>query len=495
MTELRSSVIASLRWQAAAKLGSQLISWTVTILVMRLLVPADYGLMAMAMVLVGLTGLIAEMGLGSALVQARQVDLHQQRSVLGLSLMVNGGLYLLLAALAPLAVATFNEPRLLLLTLVMGLQLPLAALTVVPESMARRDLRFKALSVIELLVQSGTVLTTLLSALMGLGVWALVAGQLAQTLIKCLLMLTYFSTVRPSFGLRGQRRLVTFGSALTLNRIVWFLYSQADLFIAGRLLGPQLLGIYSAAVNLANMPMQKIMSISNQVSFSALSKLQDDPKALATGVLQSLRLVATIAFGLLWGMAATAPVLVPLLLGDKWSQAILPLQLVAMAMPLRIVGSTLSTATIAAGHVSMDLRNNIVGLLLLAPAFMVGAHFGGINGLALAWLTMFPLFFLVVVMRTSKALALRAGSVLKQLVRPALHGAIMVAAVLAVEWELHQLDKPLLLAAIIAAGAVAFVTSLALLDRATLRDMLQFVRSPANRPIAMPAAVHTARDC
>ena len=70
MTALRSKVISSLRWQAAAKLGSQIISWSVTIYVMRLLSPADYGLMAMAMVLVGFTGLIAEMGMGSALVQS-----------------------------------------------------------------------------------------------------------------------------------------------------------------------------------------------------------------------------------------------------------------------------------------------------------------------------------------------------------------------------------------------------------------------------------------
>ena len=494
MTALRSKVISSLRWQAAAKLGSQIISWSVTIYVMRLLSPADYGLMAMAMVLVGFTGLIAEMGMGSALVQSQQVDLGQQRSVFGLSLLVNGTLYLLLAASAPLAVAVFNEPRLLALTLVMGLQLPLAALTVVPESMARRELRFKALGIIELLTQSGTVLTTLIAAVMGMGVWALVAGQLAQTLIKCLLMLMYFGTVAPTFGLSGQRRLVMFGGALTVNRVIWFLYSQADVFVAGRLLGPQLLGIYSAAVNLANMPMQKIMAISNQVAFSALSKLQADPKALAEGVLSSLRLVATIAVGLLWGLAATAPVLIPLLLGDKWLQAVLPLQLVAITVPLRILGSTLSTATIAAGHVSMDLRNNIAGLLLLAPSFMLGAHLGGINGLALAWLAMFPVFFLVVVKRTSGALGLRMRTVLGQLGRPALAGASMVATVLGVEKLFDHLSQPLLLALIIAAGATAFVVSLAVIDRATLRDMLHFVRAPSARPATGAEAKQNVRE-
>jgi len=480
MTGLKGRVVSGLRWQAAAKLGSQLISWGATLVVMRLLAPADYGLMAMTMILVGLTSLVAEMGLGAALVRSPEVTVAQQRAVFGLALLVNTGLYLALLALAPLSVALFSEPKLWALTAAMGLQLPLAALCVVPESMARRELRFKQLSVVEIVQQVGAAATTLACAWAGLGVWALVAGHLAATLIKTLLLLR-FGTVMPRFALRGQRELATFGGALTANRLVWFAYTQADVFIAGKLLGPQLTGAYAAAVNLANMPMQKLMGISNQVAYSAFSRLQGDPKALAQGVLGSLRITATIGIGLLWGVGATAPDLIPLLLGPQWQLAVVPLQLVAAVVPLRLVQTTLSTATIAAGHVGTDLRNNLVGLAVLAPAFATGATWGGVNGLALAWLLGFPLVFAMAVKRITGKLGLGLRQVLRQLLEPVAAGAAMWGSIEFVSRMLTGLvPGPLSLAVQVAVGGLVYVAVVALIDRPTLRELRSFVqRSPA----------------
>ena len=477
MTGLKGRVVSGLRWQAAAKLGSQLISWGATLVVMRLLAPADYGLMAMTMILVGLTALVAEMGLGAALVRTPDVTVAQQRAVFGLALLVNSGLYLALLLLAPLSVALFSEPRLWWLTAAMGLQLPLAALCVVPESMARRELRFKQLSVVEIVTQAGAAITTLACAWAGLGVWSLVAGHVAATAIKAAMLLLKFGTVAPRFALRGQRELATFGGALTANRLLWFAYTQADVFSAGKLLGPQLTGAYAAAVNLANMPMQKLMGISNQVAYSAFSRLQGDPKALAQGVLGSLRITATIGIGLLWGVAATAPDLIPLLLGPQWLLTVVPLQLVAAVVPLRLVQTTLSTATIAAGHVGADLRNNLVGLAVLAPAFAVGAHWGGVNGLALAWLLGFPLVFVLAVWRITGKLGLGLGQVLRQLLEPAAAGAVLWLVVAGLSWLLTPLLPAVLALAVqVLAGAASFLAVVALIDRPTLRELLGFVQ-------------------
>ena len=476
MSDLQGRVISSLRWQALAKVGSQVVSWGSTIFVMRLLTPADYGLMAMVMILVGLAALIAEMGLGAAIVQAAKVDVEQQRAVFGLSVLVNIGLYLCLLAAAPLAAAMFKEPRLVLLIAVMGLQFPLGALAVVPDAMARRDLRFKALGLIELVIQLGTAAVTFAGALLGWGVWALIAGHLATTLIRVVLLTGYFKPVAPSFKLRGQGALLRFGGSLTANRLVWFAYSQADVFIAGKLLGPQLLGAYSVAVNLANMPMQKMMAISNQVAFSAFAKLQADKAAFALGIQNTLRLSLTVSIGLLWGLAATAPVLVPLLLGDKWSDAIVPLQVIAAMVPLRIASATLSTACIAAGHVGMDLKNNITGMLLLAPAFTLGALYGGIIGLAAAWLLMYPVFFVITVVRIASRLEMSIAELLRPLARPGLAGVSMAACILLLQQGLASLPGLPLLGVECAAGAAAFVLAVRLLDPGTLVEVRRFVQ-------------------
>ena len=480
LASIRLNVLSGLRWQILAKLGSQIISWSVTIFVMRLLLPADYGLMAMAMVLVGFTSLVAEMGLGAALVRSTQIDLAQQRSVFGLSLMVNSALFLFLACAAPLAVAVFHEPRLLALTLIMGLQLPIGALSVVPDSMAKRDMQFKALGVIELLVQVSTAATTLAGALLGLGVWALVAGQFAQTLVKCTLLTWHFGTVAPSFKLQGQARLVAFGGSLTANRVVWYLWSQADLFIAGRLLGPQLLGIYSVAANLANMPMQKVMAISNQVAFSAFAKLQGDRTAMSSALLRALRVVLALSVGLLWSLAGVAPELVPLLLGGKWSAAVLPLQILSAIVPLRIMTSTLSTALIAAGHVNDDLKNTVMAAILLIPGFYAGAHFGGMTGLALAWLICYPIFSVILIRQAAARFGLTMTSILHQLLNPAISGAAMLAAIAIVRAVLTGQPPPMILLCVGLAGAASYILTLWLCDRQLLQDFKELVAPSAS---------------
>lgn len=476
MSELRGKVMSSLRWQAAAKLGSQLISWGVTIFVMRLLAPADYGLMAMCMVLVGLSALVAEMGLGAALVRAADANADLQRRVFGLSLGINGLLYGALLLLTPLVVALFQEPRLALLTAVLGLQLPLASLAVVPDAMARRELQFKTLSLIELGVQTGTALSTLACAWMGLGVWALVVGHLAGSALKALLLLIRFGSPLPRWVWRGQRELLGFGGSLTLNRVVWYFSGQADVFIAGRLLGQQLLGVYAVAVNLATMPMQKLMQVANQVAFSAFAKLQAQPAQRNAALLRSTTLMSALSIALLWGLASTAPELIELLLGPKWHAAVIPLQLIAFVVPVRIIAALMSTALVACGHVQDDLRNTLLGAAILIPAFLIGTQFGGLHGLALAWAVGYPLYGLLLIRRACLRFGLGLGSLLMRMATPAAAGAAMAASIAL----LRQLEPSSVLAVQLAlqisAGGLSYLAVLHALDRSLLPEAKAFLR-------------------
>lgn len=476
MSELRGKVVSSLRWQAAAKLGSQLISWGVTIFVMRLLAPADYGLMAMCMVLVGLSALIAEMGLGAALVRAPEAHADLQRRVFGLSLGINGLLYAALLLSIPLIVAVFQEPRLAVLTAVMGLQLPLAALAVVPDAMARRELQFKTLSLIELAVQTGSALSTLACAWAGWGVWSLVVGHLAGTGLKALLLLIRFGSPLPRWVWRGQRELLGFGSSLTLNRVVWYFSGQADVFIAGRLLGQQLLGVYAVAVNLATMPMQKLMQVANQVAFSAFAKLQDQPAQRNAALLRSTTLMSALSIALLWGLASTAPELIELLLGAKWQAAVIPLQLIALVVPIRIIAALMSTALVACGHVHDDLRNTLLGAAILIPAFWIGTQFGGLHGLALAWAIGYPLYGLLLIRRACQRFELGLGRLLMRMATPVSAGLAMVGSI----ELLRRLDLiqalGLQLAVHIGVGALSYLLVLQLLDRSLLPEAKAFLR-------------------
>jgi teichuronic acid exporter len=474
--DLKGQVVSSLRWQAAAKLGSQLISWGVTLFVMRLLAPADYGLMAMAMVLVGFSALVAEMGLGAALVRAPEADLGLQRRVFGLTLGINALLYGLLLALTPWMVWLFQEPRLAWLSVVLGLQLPLAALATVPDAMARRQLAFKPLSLIELGVQTGTALATLGAAFAGLGVWALVVGHVGGSLLRALLLALRFGGVMPSFQWRGQRELLGFGGSLTLNRAVWYFSGQADVFVAGRLLGQQLLGYYTVALNLATMPMQKLMQVANQVAYSAFAKLQHEPERRNEALLRSATLMSSLSVALLWGLAGSAPDLLPLLIGAQWQPAVLPLQIIAAVVPLRVVAALVSTALVACGHVGDDLRNTLIGAAVLVPAFLIGTYTGGLLGLCIAWAVGYPVYGLLLIHRACQRFGLSRRRLAAQLRVPVLAGAVLWLCLAAPRWLLPEWDAGWRLLLGTGLGGLAYLLVLRLLDASLLREARGFLR-------------------
>ncbi|WP_336511698.1 oligosaccharide flippase family protein [Candidatus Accumulibacter phosphatis] len=118
-----------------------------------------------------------------------------------------------------------------------------------------------------------------------------------------------------------------------------FFYSQADMFVAGKLLGKEALGFYSVAMHLASLPVQKVSGILNQVAFPAFSKIQNDSATVKLHVLKSVRILSFLSFPVLWGISSIAPEIVQLLLGPKWEPAILPLQILPMIMPLRMISN------------------------------------------------------------------------------------------------------------------------------------------------------------
>jgi O-antigen/teichoic acid export membrane protein len=181
---LRNDVLHSLKWLAGARLAGQLVAWAITIIVIRILKPSDYGLMAIAEVMIGFAALFQELGLYSAMVQKRDLTQRQIEQAFGLLIVANMGIYLLVFALAPFLAQFFGDPRLTTIVRVLGIQFPLASVGVVQDAMLSRSMRFKRKSIANVVIVLGNGFTTLGFALAGAGVWALVFGNLAGSLIR-----------------------------------------------------------------------------------------------------------------------------------------------------------------------------------------------------------------------------------------------------------------------------------------------------------------------
>src|SRR5262245_43147153 len=184
---IERKAISALKWATAAKLVVQIASWAGTLVVVRLLTPEDYGLMAKVAVVCGIAGVIAELGLEAAIVRSLDISKADLRKIFGVSLLFSAAMTAALAAAAPLIADIFREPRLTLPIAVASLQIIIGSTAIIPSALATRDLTFRRLSTVEMVAGVVGVVATLLLALLGAGVWALVGGTLSGAIARSVL--------------------------------------------------------------------------------------------------------------------------------------------------------------------------------------------------------------------------------------------------------------------------------------------------------------------
>lgn len=476
---LRAKALSGFRWTAGARLTSQLITWSITLLVIRILAPADYGLLAMATVFVSLLTMFSELGLGAAVVQRAELDEGLARRVFGVVLLIHFGLAALLALAAPAIGAFYGEPRVVPVIQVLALQFVLGAFAVMPDALLQRQMEFKHRSLLELGAAVLTGLITLALAFSGAGVWALVAGSLVgQTCRTVGLNIIRPYLRRPDFTLSGMRPLLRFGGQMTASQVLWMVFAQADILICAKFLGKEALGFYMVAMHLASLPNQRISGLVNQVAFPAFSSMQGDLSRVAANMLLGVRILSFVAFPVLWGASSVAPELVAAVLGEKWVPATITLQMLALIMPLRMIGNFVQVANQGIGRSDVLLWNAVWAIFVGPPLFMMGSYFGGLFGLSLAWLVVSPLVFLQVTWRGLPTLGLKWTSLIQSVWPAAVTTVLMyVSIVLARNLLLLNVHVVLQLTALISIGAIAYLTAAWGLNRKGFLEVLGLGRS------------------
>lgn len=476
---LRSQALSGFRWTASVRLASQVLTWAITLVVIRLLTPADYGLLAMATVFVAFLAMFSEFGLGAAVVQKADVDEILLRRIFGVILIIHFSLAALLMLSAPLIGAFYDEPRVIPVIRVLSLQFVLAGFAVIPDAQLQRRMEFRNRSLLDL---SGAIVasfTTLAMAFSGAGVWALVAGSILSQVWKTI-GINWLSPFRhwPDFSVKGLRSLLRFGGHISAAQVFWMFYSQVDMLICAKLLGKEVLGFYSVAMHLASLPSQRISGLVNQVAFPTFSRMQHDLPKVGANVLLGVRILSFFAFPVLWGMSSIAPEMVEVMLGAKWATSVVPLQVLALIIPLRLVANFVQVAIQGVGRSDVVLRNAIWASLIAPVAFFIGANWGGLLGLSLAWLVVSPLVVVQGMMRGLPVLGLRLGGLVISMMPAAGAGLIMYGAVTATRHLLLvEQGGVLRLCVLIAVGALAYCAVSLGLNRKGAKEVIEMLRS------------------
>ncbi len=486
LRELDRSLLHGIAWTSGAKWAGQLFAWASTLIVARLLTPEDYGLVGMASIYLALITLLSEFGLGSAIITLRDLSDGQVAQLNGLAVLFGVvSCAVSCAAAIPLG-HFFHAPQLPAVIVAMSAGFVITGFKIVPFALLQRDMRFKALALIDTWRAVLLAVGMIAFALVGLRYWTLVIGGLLSSLLAtgAILVLRRVRLAWPRRESLGHA--MTFSRHVLVGRLSWYVYSNADFLVAGRILGRAALGLYDVGWTLANIPLEKITSLVSQVTPAVFSAVQQDHAALRRYVLRISEGLALITFPASLGIALVAPDLVQLTLGDKWHGASAPLQLLALSAGLRSVTPLLAQVLYAIGQSRLAMRYAVLCAIGLPIGFYLLGTRWGTAGLALVWVCVYPFFVLPACRRVLKTIELPIREYLRALWPATSASLLMGVAVLAVKLTAGEhLPRAVSFGAQVAVGAVVYALACLILHGERVASFSRILR--AMRALPRPA--------
>ncbi|MXP42093.1 oligosaccharide flippase family protein [Altererythrobacter soli] len=467
---------SALAWRWGSQVLAQIVAWTSTIVVVRLLDPSDYGLFAMTQAVIAALNFLSGYGFATSLIQSPTVDARRIAQVFGLLIVSNVGLALAQFALAPVAADYYGEPAVAPMLRVQALIFLATPFIALPSALLARRIEFRSQGLVNLLSSLVAAVTALALAWLDYGVWALVIAPIAGFATRALgLTIAARLLVWPVFDFRGAGDIVSFGGALTLCQLFWIVQSQSDILIAGRMFSPHELGLYSEALFLALIFTGRFLPPLNEVAFPAYAELHKSGRPIGPAFLRSARTVMILAAPLYIGLGLTAFPLVATVFGPKWLEMAPIAAGVAFAMPALALQIICSPATNALSRPRIYLLTSLAGAVIMPLAFLIGVG-GGVQGLVHAWWVAAPLLLIVTLALTLPAIGLRFGELIRALHPIACACAAMAVVVLALRGTLAGEAPPLQLLALVAAGAATYGIVLCLGWPHVVRETLAMLR-------------------
>ena len=462
---------------------AQILSWASTLVIARLLTPADYGLVGMAAVYIGLTALLTEFGFGASIVTLRTLTERQVAQINTTAVLFGVAAFLAsCAAAAPIA-WFYREPRVVAIVIALATGFIIDSIRTVPAATLERELRFKLLGVLEGARAVVLAVATVAFAFAGYSYWSLVLGTLISGALYTAAIL-WQRRVPFAWPRRAEvGPAMTFSRHVLASRLSWFTYSNADQVIAGKVLGANLLGAYTFGWSLAAIAVDKISAIVTRVAPGFFSAVQHDKPALRRYLANLTEGLALATVPVSIGLALVADQFVLLALGETWRPAILPLRLLACYAAFRSIVTILPVVLMVTGEARFAARVNMAAAIAMPIGFGVGAWLGGIVGLATAWLVLYPFVTIPLYQRVFQQIDMSPAEYFRAVWPSVASTALMALAVVASRWAMPDaLPLAAHFAASVAAGAVVYASALVLLfpDRVrAIKDTLRHLRGGA----------------
>ncbi|HWP93496.1 MAG TPA: MOP flippase family protein [Thermodesulfobacteriota bacterium] len=433
---LSQKIKSGTAWVSIAHFGSNILSLITTVILARLLLPKDFGIVAIAMVVWELVRLFGDVGIAAKLIyQQEDVDRYAS-AAFWLNILVALCLTLLTVLVSPLAASFYDNDMVKPILMLLALGFFLNSFGSIHSTLLTKELDFRKRSLVEIGVTTISKAITIAMAFAGYGVWSLVIPEVFSSPVR-VLGFWMVCPWRPSlkFGLRYWKEIFGYGKYIFGSNLLRYLNINGDYMVIGKFLGAGELGLYTFAYNLADWPVKNIVWIVGRVAFPAFSKLQKDLGTMKEVFLKMTRLLSLVTFPLFIGLLAVANELIPVVFGEKWNRSIIPLQIIIGFTMIRSFVSPCGQIILALGRPDIDFKFNAVQVPLLLIAVLIGVSYG-IIGVAIGMSLVVGLMGIVFLRLSIGLINLDLISILKVLFPALTSSLLMLFSVLALRYVL-----------------------------------------------------------
>jgi O-antigen/teichoic acid export membrane protein len=392
MSTLKDKTVKGVIWSSIDRFTTQGISFVFSMLIARMLLPSDYGVIAMLGIFMAVSQCFIDSGFGVALIRKKDRTETDFCTVFYFNIVVSCLFYGLLWLASPYIARFYDMPLLESVTKVWGLNLIVNAFGGIQNAQLSIAIDFKSRAKISVITTLFTGLVGLWFAYQGHGVWALVYQGVASAILRCILLWCIVRWVpKLIFSWRSFKELFSFGSKLLASSLLDTVYNNIYTLVIGKFFAASSLGVYSRANQLAQFPSSNITGVLQNVTFPVLSTIQDEETRLASAYRRFLQLSAFIVFPLMLGLSAVADPFIRLTLTDKWAGSIYLLQIICFASmwyPIHAINLNLLQVKGRSDYfLKLEVIKKVMGVCILCitiPLGLVAMCYGRILGSLIA---------------------------------------------------------------------------------------------------------------
>lgn len=379
---LKQQALSGIRWTSVSSIVIAIIQLMQLAILAHYLEPSDFGLMAIVTVIIGFSTLFMDLGISASIIHKQDISHIQLSSLYWLNIASGIALFVIVYSFAPFLANFYHESELVPLIRILAVTFIISAIGNQYAILLQKALRFNVMAKISIFSTFIGFIVAVSLAINGFGVYALVYAALTNTFIGTIInLLIGMKEHRPSLMYKHQEitPMISFGMFQIGERSINYFNSQFDVILVGKLLGAEVLGIYSIAKNLAIRPAEIINPIVTKVTFPIMAKVQNDTLRLKSIYLKTINYLSSVNFSIYVLLAVVAEPIILILFGEKWSDSIIILQILSVYGALRSIGNPIGYLLLSKGRADLGFYWNL-GLFFFIPLSIYFGSFWGLLG-------------------------------------------------------------------------------------------------------------------